>query len=93
MAERATQTACDSCGEASLTAPPENPELVLRAASQALQLMTVSRWEINVDVSTVAPAGCERIAADVFVPQNVRPMPLLWVVHPGRWHQSSVLRP
>jgi pimeloyl-ACP methyl ester carboxylesterase len=46
-------------------------------------MMAVRRWEISVDVSTVALAGCKRIGADVFVPETVNPMPLLWVCIPG----------
>jgi pimeloyl-ACP methyl ester carboxylesterase len=35
------------------------------------------------DVSGVAPAGCKRIAGDLFVPQRVSSTPLLWVCIPG----------
>jgi pimeloyl-ACP methyl ester carboxylesterase len=45
--------------------------------------MAVRRTSISVDVSFVAPAGCKRIAADLFVPQRVLPMPLLWMCIPG----------
>jgi pimeloyl-ACP methyl ester carboxylesterase len=46
-------------------------------------MIAVRRSEISLDVSTVAPAGCRRIAADVFVPQPISPTPLLWVCIPG----------
>ena len=46
-------------------------------------MMAVRRWEISVDVSSVALAGCDRIGADVFVPETINPMPLLWVCIPG----------
>ena len=46
-------------------------------------MLAVHRSSVNVDVSAVAPAGCERIAADLFAPQTVRPRPLLWVCIPG----------
>lgn len=46
-------------------------------------MMAVRRWEIGVDVSTVALAGCERIAADIFVPESINRMPLLWICVPG----------
>src|SRR6202035_221457 len=45
--------------------------------------MSVRRSTVEVDVSAAAPAGCERIAVDVFVPQNPGPSPLLWVCVPG----------
>jgi pimeloyl-ACP methyl ester carboxylesterase len=48
-----------------------------------LAVMGVRRSAVDVDVSAVAPAGCKRLAADVFVPQRVRPAPLLWVCIPG----------
>ena len=35
------------------------------------------------DVSAVAPAGCKRVAVDLFVPRSVSPTPLLWVCIPG----------
>jgi pimeloyl-ACP methyl ester carboxylesterase len=45
--------------------------------------MSVRRSTVDVDVSAVAPAGCDRIAVDVFVPPNLGPRPLLWVCIPG----------
>lgn len=45
--------------------------------------MHVRRSTVDVDVSAVAPAGCSRIAVDVFVPQNLGARPLLWVCIPG----------
>ena len=46
-------------------------------------MLAVRRCSLSVDVSAVAPAGCRRIAADLFVPPSVRPTPLLWVCIPG----------
>ena len=46
-------------------------------------MLAVRRSSVSVDVSAVAPAGCKWIAADLFVPQNVRTTPLLWVCIPG----------
>ncbi len=45
--------------------------------------MGVRRSTVDVDVAAVAPAGCSRIAADIFVPQDLGPRPLLWVCIPG----------
>jgi len=45
--------------------------------------MGVRRSTVDVDVAAVAPAGCTRITADIFVPQNLGPRPLLWVCIPG----------
>jgi len=45
--------------------------------------MGVRRSTVDVDVAAVAPAGCTRIAADIFVPQDLGPRPLLWVCIPG----------
>ena len=45
--------------------------------------MGVRRSTVDVDVAAVAPAGCTRIAADIFAPQDVGPRPLLWVCIPG----------
>jgi pimeloyl-ACP methyl ester carboxylesterase len=45
--------------------------------------MSVRRSTVDVDVSAVAPAGCDRIAVDVFVPDRLGPRPLLWVCIPG----------
>ena len=60
----------------------ENSEPVLRTRSDA-EVLAVRRSSVSVDVSAVAPAGCKRIAADLFVPQSVRSTPLLWVCIPG----------
>jgi len=46
-------------------------------------MLAVRRTGVSVDVSAVAPAGCQRIAADLFVPHSVRSTPLLWVCIPG----------
>jgi pimeloyl-ACP methyl ester carboxylesterase len=46
-------------------------------------MLAVRRSSVSVDVSAVAPAGCKRIAADLFVPQSVLPAPLLWLCIPG----------
>jgi pimeloyl-ACP methyl ester carboxylesterase len=48
-----------------------------------LEILAVRRFSLNLEVSAVAPAGCNRIAADLFVPESVRQMPLLWVCIPG----------
>ena len=45
--------------------------------------MGVRRSTVDVDVAAVAPAGCTRIAIDIFVPQDLGPRPLLWVCIPG----------
>ena len=60
----------------------ENSEPLLATGSDA-QTLAVRRSSITVDVSAVAPAGCRRIAADLFVPPSVGPTPLLWVCIPG----------
>jgi hypothetical protein len=52
----------------------ENSEPVLRTRSDA-EMLAVRRCSLSVDVSTIAPAGCQRIAADLFVSQSVRPTP------------------
>jgi pimeloyl-ACP methyl ester carboxylesterase len=52
-------------------------------SSEKVATMSVRRSTVDVDVSAVAPAGCNRIAVDVFVPQNLGPRPLLWVCIPG----------
>jgi pimeloyl-ACP methyl ester carboxylesterase len=82
MADRPTQAARRPFGEASLSARPEDTELFPGEPSED-QMMAVRRSEISLDVRTAALAGCERIAADFFVPQNIRPMPMLWVCIPG----------
>ena len=61
---------------------PQASEPALGAESDADRL-AVRRCSVSIDVSTLAPAGCQRIAADLFVPQSVRPTPLLWVCIPG----------
>jgi pimeloyl-ACP methyl ester carboxylesterase len=43
----------------------------------------VRRTTIEVDVRGVAPHGCAQLAADVFVPEDCGPRPLLWVCVPG----------
>ena len=43
----------------------------------------VTRSTVAIDVSTVAPAGCNRLAMDLFVPDRLSPSPLLWVCVPG----------
>jgi pimeloyl-ACP methyl ester carboxylesterase len=60
----------------------QNSEPVLRTRSDA-GMLAVRRCSLSLDVSTIAPAGCQRIAADLFVSQSVRPAPLLWVCIPG----------
>ena len=61
---------------------PQASEPVLGTGSEAERL-AVRRCSVSMDVSALAPAGCQRIAADLFVPQSVRPRPLLWVCVPG----------
>jgi pimeloyl-ACP methyl ester carboxylesterase len=60
----------------------ENSEPVSRTRFEA-EVLAVRRSSVSVDVSAVAPAGCQRIAADLFAPQSIRPTPLLWVCIPG----------
>jgi pimeloyl-ACP methyl ester carboxylesterase len=60
----------------------EKSEPVLRTRSDT-EALAVRRSSVSVDVSAVAPAGCKRIASDLFVPQSVRSAPLLWVCIPG----------
>jgi pimeloyl-ACP methyl ester carboxylesterase len=45
--------------------------------------MSVGRSTVGIDVRAVAPAGCNRIAADVFVPPDLGARSLLWVCVPG----------
>jgi pimeloyl-ACP methyl ester carboxylesterase len=45
--------------------------------------MSVRRSTVDVDVSAVAPTGCDHIAVDVFMPEDPGPRPLLWVCIPG----------
>jgi pimeloyl-ACP methyl ester carboxylesterase len=66
----------------SLSVAQGNSEPVLRTRSDA-EMLAVRRCSISFDVSTLALAGCQRIAADLFVSQSVRPTPLLWVCIPG----------
>jgi pimeloyl-ACP methyl ester carboxylesterase len=61
---------------------PQASEPVLGTGSDAERLV-VRRFSVSIDVSIRAPAGCQWIAADLFVPQSVRPTPLLWVCVPG----------
>jgi pimeloyl-ACP methyl ester carboxylesterase len=60
----------------------KRPGLIARAPT-VVASMGVRRSTIDVNVAAVAPAGCARIAADVFVPQDLGPRPLLWVCIPG----------
>lgn len=60
----------------------DNSEPVLGMGSDA-EVLAVRRCSVRVDVSTLAPAGCQRIAADLFVSQRVCSTPLLWVCVPG----------
>jgi hypothetical protein len=57
-----------------LSVAQENSEPVLRMRSDA-ETLAVRRCGLSVDVSAIAPAGCQRIAADLFVSQSVRPTP------------------
>ncbi len=65
-----------------LSTVQEGSESMLRTRSDA-EVLAVRRSTFNMDVSDVAPAGCKRIAADLFVPQSVGPTHLLWVCIPG----------
>jgi pimeloyl-ACP methyl ester carboxylesterase len=49
----------------------------------ALAGQRVRKATVAIDVSTVAPAGCNRLAMDLFVPEGLGPSPLLWVCVPG----------
>jgi pimeloyl-ACP methyl ester carboxylesterase len=44
---------------------------------------SVRRSTVHVDVRAIAPAGCNRVAVDLFVPQRLGSRPLLWVCIPG----------
>ena len=52
----------------SLNVTLKNSEPVLRTRSDT-EALAVRRSSVSLDVSTVAPAGCKRIAADLFVPR------------------------
>jgi pimeloyl-ACP methyl ester carboxylesterase len=54
-----------------------------RVVGENVAPMSVRRSTVEVDVSAVAPPGCDRIAVDVFVPHSLGPSPLLWVCIPG----------
>ena len=82
VADGASHTAGETVRNEWLSVAQENPEPVLRTRSDA-EMLAVRRCSLSVDVSTLAPAGCQRIAADLFVSQSVRPTPLLWVCIPG----------
>ena len=45
--------------------------------------MSVRRATVDIDVRAVAPTGCDRIEADVFVPQTLGPRSVLWICVPG----------
>jgi len=82
VADGATYTAGGTFRNMRLSMSQENPGPVIRTRSD-VEMLAVRRCSISVDVSTRAPAGCQRIAADLFVSQSVRPTPLLWVCIPG----------
>jgi pimeloyl-ACP methyl ester carboxylesterase len=82
MADRAAEAARGTVGQASLSPRQESSASAPDSPSDA-QVNAVRRSEIGIDVRAAALAGCERIAADVFVPQRLRHMPLLWVCTPG----------
>jgi pimeloyl-ACP methyl ester carboxylesterase len=50
---------------------------------QVLVTVNVAKSTIRLDVSDVAPAGCNRICVDLFAPDDLGPSPLLWVCVPG----------
>jgi pimeloyl-ACP methyl ester carboxylesterase len=82
VADGATCTAGGPIRKVWLSVAQDKSELLLRTQSDA-GMLAVRRCSLSVDVSTLAPAGCRRIAADLFVSQSVRPTPLLWVCIPG----------
>jgi pimeloyl-ACP methyl ester carboxylesterase len=82
VANRATHAAVAQFHNASMSVVREKSEPVSRTRPDA-ERMPVRLISVSMDVSSVAPAGCKRIAADLFVPQSVVPMPLLWVCIPG----------
>src|ERR1700722_7538002 len=41
------------------------------------------RGRVDVDVTGRGPTGCRRIAADLFVPEDLPPRPILWCCIPG----------
>ena len=45
--------------------------------------MSVTKSTIRLDVTGVAPVGCNRICVDLFAPDDLGPSPLLWVCVPG----------
>jgi len=45
--------------------------------------MSVTKSTLRLDVRGVAPVGCNRIAMDLFVPDDLGSSPLLWVCVPG----------
>jgi pimeloyl-ACP methyl ester carboxylesterase len=45
--------------------------------------VSVTKSTIRLDVSEMAPAGCNRLSIDLFVPDDIGPSPLLWVCVPG----------
>jgi pimeloyl-ACP methyl ester carboxylesterase len=57
--------------------------VTLHVSGENVAPASVRRWTFDVDVSAVAPVGCDRIAVDVFVPESLGPRPLLWVCVPG----------
>ncbi|HXN62627.1 MAG TPA: alpha/beta fold hydrolase [Acidimicrobiales bacterium] len=59
------------------------PTVVRRPRRPVLATVSVTKWALRLDVSEVAPAGCNRISIDLFVPDDLVPRPLLWVCVPG----------
>jgi pimeloyl-ACP methyl ester carboxylesterase len=43
----------------------------------------VRRSTLSLDVSAAAPAGCNRLVADVFAPEGLGPRPRVWLCVPG----------
>ena len=59
------------------------PTVVGRRRRPVLATVNVTKLALRLDVSEVAPAGCNRISIDLFVPEDLVPRPLLWVCVPG----------
>ena len=45
--------------------------------------MRVTKSTVRLDVSGVAPVGCNCLSVDLFVPDGLGPSPILWVCVPG----------
>jgi pimeloyl-ACP methyl ester carboxylesterase len=45
--------------------------------------VSVKKSSLSIDVSEVAPTGCNQVAMDLFVPTAMKDDPLLWICVPG----------